>query len=146
MIRSMTGFASVGREAAGDRVQVSVKSVNHRFLDISLKVPSLVAPIEPRLRTLVQQRIARGRVEIAMVVESSARPAREVVVDEDLIERVAGAIEGLRARGLVAGSLTASDLLHIPQAVEIRPRSADAAPPPALSEGSATMTGPCGVA
>jgi uncharacterized protein (TIGR00255 family) len=97
VIRSMTGFATVGREEAGDRVNVSVKSVNHRFLDISLKVPALLAAGEGRLRALVQQRLTRGRVEIAVFVESAARPAREVVLDEDLVERVAGVVEGVRA-------------------------------------------------
>lgn len=131
MIRSMTGFASVGREQAGDRVNVSVKSVNHRFLDISLKVPSLLAPGESRLRALVQQRLTRGRVEITVVVDSAARPARDVVLDEDLVERVASVVEGMRARGLVTGALTASDLLRIPQAIDIRPRAVELGPLPA---------------
>jgi uncharacterized protein (TIGR00255 family) len=123
----MTGFASVGREDAGDRVNVSVKSVNHRFLDISLKAPSLLAAGEHRLRALVQQRVTRGRIEIAIQVEAAARPMRDVVLDEDLVARVAGLLEAARARGVVTGGLTASDVLRIPQAIEIRARPADAA-------------------
>ena len=50
MIRSMTGFAAVSREAGGEKVHVTVKSVNHRFLDVALKVPQALAPIEGRIR------------------------------------------------------------------------------------------------
>jgi len=127
VIRSMTGFASVGLEEAGDRVNVSVKSVNHRFLDISLKAPSVLAASEHRLRALVQQRLTRGRIEIAIHVEAATRQMRDVVLDEDLVDRVAGLLEAARARGVVTGGLTASDVLRIPQAIEIRPRPADAA-------------------
>ncbi len=141
MIRSMTGFASVGREQAGDRVNVSVKSVNHRFLDISLKTPSILAASEPRLRALVQQRLSRGRLEVSILVEVAARPVRDVVLDEDLVERVAGLLEAARARGIVSGSLTASDVLRIPQALEVRARpndipTADAASAGALAEAA----------
>jgi uncharacterized protein (TIGR00255 family) len=122
----MTGFATVGLEDAGDRVNVSVKSVNHRFLDLSLKMPAALGAREARLRALVQQRLTRGRVEISVITEAAARPARDVVLDEELVERVATLVEAARARGLITGGLTASDLLRIPQALEIRSRPADA--------------------
>ncbi|HET9369968.1 MAG TPA: YicC/YloC family endoribonuclease [Vicinamibacterales bacterium] len=122
MIRSMTGFASVSREQPAQRISVTVKSVNHRFLDIALKSSSVLAPIENRLRALVQKRLTRGRVEIAVAVELDETPEREVVVDEALLERLSAALDGARARGLVAGSFTASDVLRVPQLVEIRAR------------------------
>jgi uncharacterized protein (TIGR00255 family) len=121
----MTGFAAVARDTAGERVQVSVKSVNHRFLDVSLKIPSALAARESRLRALVQQRLTRGRVEVTMGVESASRPPRDVVLDDDLVERVAGLVHAARDRGLVTGGLTAADLLRIPQAIEIRARPAE---------------------
>ncbi len=120
MIRSMTGFASIGREDAGDRVSVTIKSVNHRFLDVQIKAPQALGGLESRIRALVQQSITRGRVEIAIFVERTALPAREVVLDEALLERVAAALESARDRGLVTGQLTASDVLRIPQVLEVR--------------------------
>jgi uncharacterized protein (TIGR00255 family) len=132
----MTGFASVGREHAGDRVTVSVKSVNHRFLDVSLKASSVLGASEHRLRALVQQRLTRGRIEIAIQVDAGWRPARDVVLDEDLVERVAGLLEAARARGLVSGGLTASDVLRIPQAIDIRARAPD---PGAGEAGAAAL-------
>jgi uncharacterized protein (TIGR00255 family) len=120
VIRSMTGFASTSREDGGESVSVTVKSVNHRFLDLALKVPQTLAPVEARLRALVQQRVTRGRVELSLSLDHGAEPAREVVLNEPLLDRVREAFESARARGLIEGGLTASDVLRIPQALEIR--------------------------
>ena len=45
MIRSMTGFASITREAEAEKVHVTLKSVNHRFLDVALKMPQALSAI-----------------------------------------------------------------------------------------------------
>lgn len=120
----MTGFAAVSREANGDRVSATVKSVNHRFLDVQLKVPQALASIEAKLRAMIQARLTRGRVELSLTVDRTSLPPREVVLDETLLGQVASAIDLARERGIVSGSLTASDVLRIPQAIDIRTRVA----------------------
>jgi uncharacterized protein (TIGR00255 family) len=119
----MTGFASVSREEAGDRVSVTIKSVNHRFLDVQLKAPQALGGLEGRIRSQLQQALTRGRIEVAIFVERTSLPAREVVLDEALLERVAAALEAARSRGLVTGQLTASDVMRIPQVLEVRAKT-----------------------
>ena len=75
MIKSMTGFASLTDDDEAATITVTVRSVNHRFLDLQLRVPPSLAAVEPQLRALVQQRVARGRVEV-MVVGAAAAGAR----------------------------------------------------------------------
>jgi uncharacterized protein (TIGR00255 family) len=123
----MTGFAALSREAEGEKVSVTVKSVNHRFLDLAIRAPQALAPVEARIRALVQQRVTRGRVELSVAAEVSTPPPREVVIDETLVERLMAALEPLRLRGVVSGALTPSDLLRIPQVVDIRTRPVDGA-------------------
>lgn len=137
MIRSMTGFASIGREDGGQRVNVTAKSVNHRFLDVQVKAPSILGAIEGRLRSQAQQRLARGRVEVTIGLEFTVTPARDVTLDEALLGRVAEAMEIARAKGLVTGGLTASDALRIPQILDIRSRSEASAP--ALSDEASAL-------
>jgi len=137
LIRSMTGFASVGRETATEMVNVTIKSVNHRFLDMALKAPSALASFEPRVKTLVQQRLTRGRVEIMLSAQVTTPVEREIVVDEALLERVSQAFEAVRLRGVVSGTLSVSDALRIPQAFEVRAKTEDRAA--ALPESLATL-------
>jgi uncharacterized protein (TIGR00255 family) len=120
MIKSMTGFASLTREGDAATVTVTVKGVNHRFLDLQLRMPSTLSPIESRLRGIVQQKVARGRVEAAITVQPRAvAPAIQVEVNEAVIESLSAALERARERGLVAGALTPGDLLRFPQAITI---------------------------
>jgi uncharacterized protein (TIGR00255 family) len=131
VIRSMTGFAAVSREQEGERVNVTVKSVNHRFLDVQIKAPQALSAMDGRLRALIQRKLTRGRVEVSLGLERTAPLPRDIVLDEALLNQFVQVVESARARGLVSGQLTASDLLRIPQALEIRPRTEQAG----VSEG-----------
>lgn len=90
MIRSMTGFGRA--EAAGDQhlVTVEVRSVNHRHLDLAVRLPASLAGLEADARRRVQARLERGRVEVAVVVApAGGRPVPEVRVDRELARRYA---------------------------------------------------------
>jgi uncharacterized protein (TIGR00255 family) len=120
MIKSMTGFASLTREGEAATVTVTAKGVNHRFLDLQLRMPGALAPVEARLRAIVQQKIARGRIEVAMTVQPRAVVAAvRIDVNETVIEALSAALERARERGLVTGTLTAGDLLRFPQAITV---------------------------
>ena len=69
MIKSMTGFASLTHEDERATLGVTVRAVNHRFLDVQLRVPQSLADLEPRVRALLQKRLAPGRVELAIAVQ-----------------------------------------------------------------------------
>lgn len=126
----MTGFASISREEDGRQVAVTAKSVNHRFLDLAIKAPSALASIDGRLRAAVQQRLTRGRVEISISLDVAAVPEYTVTLNEHVLEQVNIAVNAARERGLVAGGLTVSDLLRVPQALTISTESRGAEPLP----------------
>ena len=66
MIKSMTGFASITREDDRATIAVTMRSVNHRYLDLQLRVPQALAAIESDVRALVGKRVSRGRVEVGL--------------------------------------------------------------------------------
>jgi uncharacterized protein (TIGR00255 family) len=125
MIKSMTGFASLAREDETAAVGVTIRAVNHRFLDLQLRLPSPLADMEGRLRALVQKRLARGRVEVNLTLQMRQTPVPEVQLNVPFVAALSAAIADARAQGLVEGSLTAGDLLRLPQALAIRERLAD---------------------
>jgi uncharacterized protein (TIGR00255 family) len=120
MITSMTGFASATHEAESATTSVTVKSVNHRFLDVQLRVPSTLAPAENALRTQIQQRLARGRVEVTIAVQTRRVTTPVVELDEAFASRVGAAIARAREIGVVSGTLQPGDLLRFPQALAVR--------------------------
>ena len=70
----------------------------------------------------MQQRVARGRVEISVTLQQRRVPALEVELNEAFLDALGDALERARARGVIAGPLTPGDLLRFPQALAIRER------------------------
>jgi len=116
----MTGFASLTREDAAGTVSVTIRSVNHRFLDLQLRVPAMLQHLEAGLRARVQGAVARGRVEVSIALQFRTTSSYEVDVNESVVAALHGATAPLRESGMVAGQLTVGDLLRLPQAVTVR--------------------------
>jgi uncharacterized protein (TIGR00255 family) len=128
MIKSMTGFASLTHEDERATIAVTVRAVNHRFLDLQLRVPHAFGDVEPRLRTLLQKRLSRGRVEVGISVQVRDLSVPTVELNMDVAHALSAAIEQARSQGLVSGTLSPGDLLRLPQAIAVRERSIDADP------------------
>ncbi|HPL97177.1 MAG TPA: YicC family protein [Smithellaceae bacterium] len=69
MIKSMTGYGRVETMYGGRNVVVEAKSVNHRFLEISLKMPSILFPLEPEYKKKIAERFKRGRIDVSIRLE-----------------------------------------------------------------------------
>ncbi len=126
----MTGFASLTHEDDRATLGVTIRSVNHRFLDVQLRVPQSLADLEPRVRALLQKRLARGRVELAIAVQLRHPAAPSIELNEDFANALAAVVARARAQGLVDGVMSPGDLLRHPQAVTVRDRPAE--PDPAV--------------
>lgn len=124
MIRSMTGFAALTREDEQATVSVTLRAVNHRFLDFQARLPPSLADIESRLRTIVQERIGRGRVELTVNLQLRRQPSIIVEMNEPFIDALAAVLEEARKKGVVAGALQPGDLLRLPQALAFREKAA----------------------
>ncbi len=128
MVKSMTGFASLTHEDARATVGITIRTVNHRFLDVQLRVPQALSDLEPRVRACIARRLARGRVEVNISLQQRVTVAPEVDLNDDFANALSAALDRARERGLVAGALTPGDLLRLPQALTIRERALEADP------------------
>jgi uncharacterized protein (TIGR00255 family) len=126
MIKSMTGFASVTREDDRATMAVTIRALNHRHLDLQIRIPQTLASIESDVRALISTHVARGRVELSLSLQLRQSPGIEVEFNEDFGRALEAALTQARARGLVTGVLTPGDLLRLPQALTIRERAAGA--------------------
>ena len=90
MITSMTGFAALTREDERATVSVTVRAVNHRFLDVQLRLPQSLADREARIRALVQQAVARGRIELGVSVQLRQAAVPHVELNEAFVDGARG--------------------------------------------------------
>jgi uncharacterized protein (TIGR00255 family) len=109
---SMTGYAQARQETADLSLRVSVKSVNHRFLDLKMRIPEGLEIYEPRLRQVVRDHIHRGHVEIQIAAEP--RAAGTIQVNQELAKAYLRAAEALRGDSNAAADIDAVALLRLP--------------------------------
>jgi uncharacterized protein (TIGR00255 family) len=109
---SMTGYAMARGEQGGWSLRVSVKSVNHRFLDLKLRMPEALEPYELRLRQIVRERIHRGHVDVHVSVEPGT--AAPVHVNRELMQTYLRVAEELRQQTRAASDMDVVALLRLP--------------------------------
>jgi uncharacterized protein (TIGR00255 family) len=126
MIRSMTGFASVNSEDERASINVTIRALNHRHLDLQLRIPQPLAAIEGDVRALVAKVVTRGRVELGLSLQLRQPPGIEVEFNDVFGAALEKALDRARSRGLVTGTLTPGDILRLPQALTIRERPVEA--------------------
>jgi uncharacterized protein (TIGR00255 family) len=110
--RSMTGYAMVRGEFNGWMIRMSVKSVNHRFLDVKLRIPESLEPYEHRLRQAVRLGIHRGHVDVHVNVDPGE--AAPVHVNRELLKAYVNAAKELREQTGGKAELDTVSLLRLP--------------------------------
>ena len=93
-LRSMTGYAQSRIVENGWSLRVSVRSVNHRFLDLHLRVPEGLEPVEPRIRQIVRERVRRGHLDVTLHYELAGPAA--VGVNREIAAAYLDAVNQLR--------------------------------------------------
>ena len=89
MIRSMTAFAACECAATGGQLGCELRAVNHRYLELSVRLPEELRPIENQLRERVARRVSRGKVDLAFRLRNAPGERAPVVVDEPLLDQLA---------------------------------------------------------
>ena len=97
---SMTGYGRAMRELDGRQLTIELKSVNHRFLDLSFRMPRNLMFLEDDARKLIGARLSRGHVDVFMTYRNARSDARSVQVDRALFDAYASALSGLTDSGV----------------------------------------------
>jgi uncharacterized protein (TIGR00255 family) len=125
MIRSMTGYGRSEVQTPGGRFTVEMRSVNHRFSEVLVRLPRDLAPLEDRVRAVVQGRVLRGRVEVTIMREDRASRGKTVRPDLDLASAYAQAMRELAAAlGLPEGPSLAQ-VVSFPDVVRVEETKED---------------------
>jgi len=117
MIRSMTGFARCERATASGVLVWELRGVNHRYLEISLRLPEELRGAESEFRQAIAAAARRGKVDATLYLRSAAVGAHEIQFDEALLERLIESASHVRRRLGVTGRIDAVDLLRWPGVV-----------------------------
>ncbi|MDO7905255.1 YicC/YloC family endoribonuclease [Paenibacillus sp. JX-17] len=111
---SMTGYGQAVLHYGGYKVQFEIKSVNHRYCEVMLRIPREWTRFEDGLRKTVQRQVKRGRVDVFISKEVDLQQGQSAVLNEALVQAYLKAGDKLRTDHGVQGQLTVADLLSLP--------------------------------
>lgn len=120
---SMTGYGRGVCEIDGRQISIELKSVNHRFLDLSFRMPRTLMFLEDEARKAISARLARGHVDVFVTYRNLRSDARKVTVDRALFDAYAAALDsvadaGLRDDRTLMGVARMPDVMVISEAEE----------------------------
>jgi uncharacterized protein (TIGR00255 family) len=118
MIRSMTGYGHASVEAEALRGAVTVRSLNHRFLDVTLHLPRRLQPLEAEVKERVAAAVARGRVEVTVQAALPDAGAEAVVASQPLVTSLVRTLRDMQSEYGLEGGVSVADLVRFPGALE----------------------------
>jgi uncharacterized protein (TIGR00255 family) len=119
----MTGFGRASGQIDSCLLTVEMKSVNHRFLDVSLKMPKQFMSSEDKIKKLISQSVSRGRIEIYVNLEGETLVDKSIHVDWDLLEQFVNSLQQIKERFSLKDEVTLNQILGLSQGIDIREES-----------------------
>lgn len=113
-IKSMTGFAHTSGEYAGKRIDLELRAVNHRFLDIQFKMPDDLRYIEGKMRETISKKVIRGKLECRIQLSSIAEQLGSLHINHNLVDELAKLNADWRNKHEGLGKLSIAEILKFP--------------------------------
>ncbi len=125
MIYSMTGYGRCETEENHRKVTVEISAINHRYLDINIRMPKILAHFEDELRKIVKQKIARGKLDINIYYQSTAEEDIEIMINENLCKAYVDGFTKIADIFGVENDMKLSHLMQMGDLLIIQKKSGD---------------------
>lgn len=120
MIKSMTGFGRSEFTGKLGTVFCEIRSVNHRYLEISMRLPEGCSAFEAKVRERVQKKARRGRIDMVVAIDAPLLGTREVGIDKDLARKYVAAIDALKKEFGIKGAPNIGELITLPNIIKYK--------------------------
>ncbi|NLX70405.1 MAG: YicC family protein [Clostridiales bacterium] len=125
MIYSMTGFGRGKIEEEGREITVEVKTLNHRFLDVYVRLPRNLSFLEEHIRSTVRKHLTRGRVEVNLSCSNHIDAAVDVNINKPLLNAYLSCFDKLEQEHNIMNDIALSSLVNIPDIFIINEKDED---------------------
>ena len=125
MVRSMTGYGKGIAENEDARVTIEMKSVNHRYLDLNIKLPKKLNFLESQIRNKISERIFRGKVDLYITLNEHADASCKVSVNDVIAKEYLDSISAMASKLGVDNDIKASNLVRLPDVIELEEIDSD---------------------
>ena len=125
MIKSMTGFGRASYDGTDRSFTIEIKSVNHKFLDINIKTPKNLFSLESRIRKIIQEKIARGKIDILITQSNFKKNDVTAIFNESLCDSYVESLKSIKNPYKMPYNITLSLLLRMPDIITLDEKEED---------------------
>lgn len=125
MIKSMTGFGRGSHEDQHRSFTIEIKSVNHRYCDLNIKLPKNLISLEDRIRKAVQPNISRGKIDIFITQNTFKKEDTIAVFNESLGDSYYECLKSIKERYNIGGEISISLLAKFPDVINVKQSDED---------------------
>lgn len=119
MIKSMTGFGRGHQILNGRDITVEIRSVNHRYYEFSSRLPRSLGYVEEKLKSLLQGRISRGKVEVSVLLSNVEAADEKITINREIVKEYIDALRSVKEEFGLNDDLSLSNILRIPDAFTV---------------------------
>ena len=125
MVRSMTGYGKGFAENENARVTIEMKSVNHRYLDLNIKLPKKLNFLESLIRNKISESIFRGKVDVYITLNEHSDACYKVSVNDIIAKEYYDSISAMAEKLGIDNDLKASNIVRLPDVIELEETDSD---------------------
>ncbi len=125
MIRSMTGFGRGKSQAGGMECLVEIKTVNHRYSDVYIKIPRQISFLEDKVREVVTKAVSRGKADVFISFDDFSEDSRSILIDEGLAKTYIDTLRLLKNKYELQDDISVSLIAKFPDVLKVEKAEQD---------------------
>ena len=125
MIKSMTGFGKASLEKNSRIYHVEIRSVNHRYLDISVKIPRALSYLEEAIKNEISTKVKRGKIDVIITFENHSIEGRQIKINTELAKEYIKELRKLAEEENLLSDIHVNDIARYPEVLTIQDNQDD---------------------
>ena len=125
MIKSMTGYGKSTLEINSRKYQVEIKSLNHRYLDISIRMPKQLSYLEETIKQQISSKISRGKIDVFISWENNSIEGRNIKINTELAKAYIEELRKLAKEENLSDNIEVNDIARYPDVLIVQENQED---------------------
>lgn len=125
MIKSMTGYGKANLSKEKKEYQVEIKSVNHRYLDISVKIPRVLSYLEEEVKKEIASKVKRGKIDVFITFENNSTEGKEIKINTEIAKIYIDELKKLAKQENILANIEVTEISKFPDVLNIQNNQED---------------------
>jgi len=120
MIKSMTGYGKANLSKDLREYQIEIKSVNHRYLDISVKMPRTLSYLEEDIKKIIASKVRRGKIDVFITFENNSTEGKDIKINTEIAKAYIDELKKLAEKENILSNIEVTEITKYPDVLNIK--------------------------